>query len=96
VHWVAYDIPATINEITEGISIEDIGGKNGTSESGNQGYDGPCPPQNSGPHRYIHHIYALDIPSIGLDTGATKAELLKAIDGHIIGYGQIIGIYEVK
>jgi hypothetical protein len=55
------------------------------------GYGGPCPP--GGTHRYYFKIYALD-KKMGLSAGSTKAQLLKAMEGHVMAEGELIGRYK--
>jgi len=85
-HWVAYDIEPT-SEIPR-----DVGGVGtaGVNTSGGTGYDGPCPP--SGTHRYVHRVYAVDT-ALGLAEGAGKAEVLEAIEGHILAEASLTGLY---
>ncbi len=87
-HWVAFDIPATQSEIAEGAPSPGKGGKNGRGQTG---YTGPCPP--SGTHRYFFTLYALDVETIGLSDGASRADVEKAMTGHIIGQSQLMGRY---
>lgn len=96
VHWVLYDLPAETRELEENIPPDKTlpsGAKQGLSDFGRIGYGGPCPP--SGTHRYFFKIYALDT-KLKLPAGAKKSELLKAMEGHIIGQGQLIGKYKRK
>ncbi|MGD2295867.1 MAG: YbhB/YbcL family Raf kinase inhibitor-like protein [Candidatus Aminicenantes bacterium] len=93
VHWVVFDIPAHVREIPENVPPErelGTGGKQGVNDFGKIGYGGPCPP--SGTHRYYFKLYALD-SVIGLERGATKDDLLKAMEGHILAQGQLMGRY---
>jgi phosphatidylethanolamine-binding protein (PEBP) family uncharacterized protein len=55
------------------------------------GYNGPAPSPGK-PHRYFFHIYALD-RQLGSPPGLTKDELLKAMQGHVLAEGQLIGVY---
>ncbi|MDD5756187.1 MAG: YbhB/YbcL family Raf kinase inhibitor-like protein, partial [bacterium] len=71
----------------EMINNKTIQGKN---DFGNLGYDGPVPPR--GTHRYLFKIYALDI-ELHLNSGASKQQLLKAMEGHILARGELLGIY---
>lgn len=87
-HWVAFDIPANQTEIPEGAQNVERAGQNGARKNG---YTGPCPP--SGTHHYVFKLYALDIPLLGLNEGATKAQVMTAIQGHILAQGQLIGLY---
>jgi hypothetical protein len=54
------------------------------------GYGGPCPP--GGTHRYYFKLYALDT-ELDLDSGATKDQLLEAMQGHILAEAQLMGTY---
>jgi hypothetical protein len=94
VHWVIYDIQPTIIGLSEGVStnatVEGVGvqGVNGSRRSG---YSGPCPPRGK-PHRYYFKLYALD-KVLNLAPGINKAELEKALRGHILAEGQLMGSY---
>jgi len=58
------------------------------------GYDGPCSPWNDEiVHRYIFTVYALDVPSLGLDGKFGGPEALKAMEGHILAKGEWLGLY---
>lgn len=88
-HWVLYDIPADATGLPEG------GGGLGTrglNDFGDLGYDGPAPPPGHGVHHYHLKVYALD-RTLDLDPGATKADLLQAMKGHVLGKGELIGTY---
>jgi Raf kinase inhibitor-like YbhB/YbcL family protein len=93
VHWVIYDIPSHVAQLAESIppqrELQD-GTKQGRNDFGKIGYGGPCPP--GGTHRYFFKIYALD-QMLGLDSGATKAQLLKAMEDSILAQGQLMGKY---
>jgi len=96
VHWVCYDIAPTCDSLDENIPIADSlprGGKQGMNDFGKFGYGGPCPP--SGIHRYFFKVYALDIV-LGLPAGKSKKELEKAMKGHIVGQGELVGKYSRK
>ncbi|MEW5870118.1 MAG: YbhB/YbcL family Raf kinase inhibitor-like protein [Chloroflexota bacterium] len=94
VHWVLYNIPPDLPGLPEGIaktaSVEGTGqqGNNGFRKAG---YGGPCPPKGK-PHRYFFKLYALDTV-LGLEAGASKADLEKAMQGHILAQGQLMGLY---
>ncbi len=100
VHWVIYDIPANLSGLPEGVGrtpepAEVPGARQGINSwpTDNLGYRGPAPPPGSGPHRYFFKLYALD-SRLDLPAGATKAELIKAISGHVVGESQLFGVYE--
>jgi len=93
VHWVLYNLPADNIGVVENVPATEslkAGGFQGKNDFGKMGYGGPCPP--SGSHRYFFRIYALD-GELPLKAGATKAELMKAMEGHIVLQGQLIGTY---
>lgn len=87
VHWIIWNTPATTTEIKEG---EGISYPQGSNDFGKQRYGGPCPP--SGTHRYFFKLYALDT-ELNLQPGATKQDLLEAMEGHIIEKAELIGKY---
>jgi hypothetical protein len=94
VHWVLFNLPADTRELAEKIPADKTlanGAKQGTSDFGSIGYGGPCPP--SGTHRYFFKIYALD-KEVDLPAGANKRQLVKAMEGHILDEGQVIGKYK--
>ncbi len=91
VHWVLYDIPASVNTILgAGAGIPE-GAREGTNDWKRRGYGGPCPPV--GRHRYFFKLYALDT-KLGDKAALTKAELEKAMDGHVLERAELIGTYE--
>ena len=93
VHWVLYNLPADNIGLVENVPASEnlkAGGFQGKNDFGKIGYGGPCPP--SGTHRYFFKIYALD-SELSLKAGATKAELMKAMEGHIVLEGQLMGTY---
>jgi Raf kinase inhibitor-like YbhB/YbcL family protein len=89
-HWVVFNIPENLTRIGEGEEPKE--GVPGNNSWGNTGYGGPCPPEESGPHRYFFKVYALD-SSLRLQKGATKKEILDAMQGHIVAKGELMGKY---
>jgi hypothetical protein len=93
VHWVLFNLPGSTQELHEVIPPEKElknGAKQGRNDFRKIGYGGPCPP--GGTHRYYFKLYALDA-ALNLPPGATKAELLTAIEGHILAQGRLTGKY---
>ena len=93
VHWVYYDIPAGTEGLPENVATDDRraeGGTQGINDFRKIGYGGPCPP--GGTHRYYFKLYALDT-TLNLSPGATKKQVLKAMENHIIGQTQLMGKY---
>jgi hypothetical protein len=94
VHWVLYDLPASEKGLPEGVPVNQMiagSGAQGSNSSRKNGYSGPCPPGGA-PHRYYFKLYVLDV-ELGLAPGATKADLEKAMQGHILAQGQLMGRY---
>jgi Raf kinase inhibitor-like YbhB/YbcL family protein len=85
-HWVVWNIPPSTTKIAE----HSVPGTEGLNGGRNSGYTGPCPP--SGTHRYFFKVYALDI-ELKLGAKTTKRDLEKAIQNHILGKGELIGLY---
>lgn len=94
VHWVVFNIPPETRELSENFPSDETlpdGTRQGLTDFGKTGYGGPCPP--SGTHRYFFKIYALDT-IIDVVPIADKKKLLKAMEGHILGQGQLMGKYK--
>ncbi|MDO9186344.1 MAG: YbhB/YbcL family Raf kinase inhibitor-like protein [Bacteroidia bacterium] len=87
-HWVAWNITPT-KSIPENFK----GGKQGMNGANQTGYVGPCPP--TGKHHYHFNVYALDT-ELSLSKNTNKDELEKAMEGHILSEGNLIGLYERK
>src|SRR5512143_1842292 len=88
VHWVVWNIDPTTNEIKE--NTVPSGALQGINDFRRHDYGGPCPP--SGTHHYFFKLYALDMV-LNLGQKANKAELERAMKGHIITQGELIGLY---
>ena len=86
VHWVVFNIP-----VAEHIAENSILGKQGYNDFGRNDWGGPCPP--SGTHRYFFKIYALD-STLNLKEGSKKQEVEKAMQGHLLGQAELIGLYK--
>jgi Raf kinase inhibitor-like YbhB/YbcL family protein len=93
VHWVVYNIPVTAGSFPENVpkteSLSD-GTVQGINDFKRYGYGGPCPP--GGTHRYYFKVYALDMV-MKAGPGLTKKKLLREMEGHILGQGELMGTY---
>jgi Raf kinase inhibitor-like YbhB/YbcL family protein len=91
VHWVVFNIPPSMSEIAVGMTA----GTPGANGAGKQQYAAPCPPKEYEPstHRYFFKLYALD-SSLSLQAGATKQDVEKSMDGHILEQAELIGLYK--
>jgi Raf kinase inhibitor-like YbhB/YbcL family protein len=107
-HWVVFNLAPGVRALNEGIppeatiapavaaTPESADGKppkarQGTNDFGKIGYGGPCPP--GGTHRYFFRLYALDI-QLELGSSTTRSQVLKAIEGHILAEGRLMGKYK--
>jgi Raf kinase inhibitor-like YbhB/YbcL family protein len=93
VHWVLYNLPADARALPEAVPSDPEladGSRHGQNSGRRLGYAGPCPP--SGTHRYFFKLYALDT-ALALDPGANKEQVLKAMEGHILGQAEVMGVY---
>ena len=98
-HWVIFNLPPDARGLPEAVPKDEtlangaLQGKTGSGGIGYPtGYFGPCPPKGS-PHHYRFTVYALDT-SLDLAAGASKDQLLQAMQGHILGQAQLVGIYQ--
>jgi len=91
-HWIVYNIPASITMIPEGGNDVGIVGKN---SRGTSVYTGPCPPTGYKPteHRYVFHLFALDT-RLAVLAGATKEEIEKLMEGHVLSQAEYTGRYD--
>lgn len=89
VHWVVFNISAKTKVIKE----NSVPGEQGKNDFGKNKYGGPSPP--SGTHRYFFKVYALDT-KLYLDNQATKHDVEKEMQGHILGKAELIGVYSRK
>lgn len=92
VHWVLYNLPPAAGSLAAGIEAHELppGTLVGINDRKNVGYNGPCPPV--GTHRYFHKLYAIDTVLPDLNA-PTKAEVLAHIEGHVLAYAELIGLY---
>ncbi len=99
VHWLAYDIPAGVTELREGLPTEPSlpdpkGVKQGANSMGSTGYTGPKPPVEDGAHHYHFQVFALDVPSLDLPPAADRAAVLDAMQAHVLAAGEIVGTFD--
>ncbi len=92
VHWVLFNIPIDVRGLEEGLPAQEIlpnDAQQGLNDSKQVGYGGPCPPPGK-PHRYYFTLYALD-HELNLKPRATKAQVVAAMKGHVLGEAQVMG-----
>jgi len=95
VHWVLCGLPATLRELAGNVPVAEhlsSGGKQGRNDFRRIGYGGPMPPPGKA-HRYFFKLYALDA-ALELQPGFRKADLVKAMEGHVLAEAQLMGTYQ--
>lgn len=88
-HWILFDIPSGARQLDAGTSI----GIAGTNGFGQANYQGPCPPIGRGTHHYFFTLYALDVSTLNLKSGVSRRQVEAAINNHVVGQAQLIGLY---
>ena len=94
-HWVLFNLPADSCGLSEAVPTQPQlpdGSLQGENDFGKIGYGGPCPPPGR-PHRYQFTLYALD-QTLDLKAGASKKQVIDAMQGHILAQGRLTGIYQ--
>jgi Raf kinase inhibitor-like YbhB/YbcL family protein len=101
VHWVIYKIPADVSALPEGVPaspristpVTALQGLNSWTGGRTTGYRGPAPPPGHGRHHYHFQVYALDA-ELNIAPGLDKRQLLKAMQGHVLATGELVGTYQ--
>lgn len=88
VHWVLYNIPASVRSLEAGTSSHTFGSRTG----GAQAYGGPMPPPGHGAHRYYFWLIALNA-DLQLEPGLTMGQFLTRAEPNIIGMNRLVGTY---
>jgi Raf kinase inhibitor-like YbhB/YbcL family protein len=97
-HWLVWNIPATTRMLPEGVPKGDLkDGSHQTSATGDGVYRGPGAPANGPYHHYVFEVFALDtkvdIPANAADPFDTRAKVLAAIQGHVLGKAVYLGFF---
>jgi Raf kinase inhibitor-like YbhB/YbcL family protein len=88
-HWVLFDLPASTAALPPAASV----GTAGKNDFDKVAWSGPCPPPGKGPHRYFFKLFALDLEKLGPKEGAPRDEVEKAMKGHVLGRGELVGTF---
>ncbi|GGA71322.1 UPF0098 protein [Edaphobacter acidisoli] len=94
IHWVIYNLSAETRGLARGVVAKEMlpdGSRQGVNSGDKVGYYGPCPPGHS-QHRYFFTVYALD-QVLALPSGADESQVSKAMHGHVLAQGQLMGKY---
>jgi Raf kinase inhibitor-like YbhB/YbcL family protein len=96
VHWAIWNMPVLV-KVPEGVPkggeiINPFPARQGTNSGRGLGYDGPFPPKGHGTHHYHFKVYILD-GHLDLRPGATVAELVRAMEGHVLQRGEAVATY---
>ena len=100
VHWLIYNLPGEMRELPESIPpdspLTEFGGaRQGRTSNGTIGYFGPRPPTQDGAHHYHFQVFCLD-SYVDLESGADREQLIKAMAGHVLAKGELVGTYEAE
>lgn len=100
VHWVAWNIPAAVTQLPEGVQeqprlTEPDGVLQGHTTRGTTGWTGPHPPVGDAPHHYHFQVLALD-RMLDVPWGAERDQVLDAMKGHVLAKGELVGTYAQK
>lgn len=93
-HWIVYDIPPTANGIARGAAASEETFVPGDSGIDKLAYHGPCAEPGAKAHHFLFMVYALDLPPGTLPPGLTKAEFVKAIQGHNVAEASVSARYQ--
>jgi Raf kinase inhibitor-like YbhB/YbcL family protein len=88
---VLADIPASIRELPENFQVGSLG-VSANSGFRRPGYAGPCPP--TGVHHYHFKLMALDVETLGVAQGVPRADVEKAMAGHVLATAETVGLYQ--
>jgi len=98
-HWVLFNLPPDTTRLPRAVDVRTEFADHvpppceGKNDFDDVGYGGPCPPPGDAAHDYVFQLYALDT-AIDLDDGAPKAEVLRAMEGHVLADAQRVGTYK--
>jgi len=97
-HWIAFNIPATANEMPRGAGRDSsqlpVGTVQGQNDFQDSGYGGACPPQGSGPHHYRFTVWALDTASLPFGADVTGSTIEPALKQHALAQATLTAIYQ--
>ena len=89
VHWLVYGIPGHVHSTDS--NLNDF--RQRVNDRGQVGFAPAAPPRGDNFHRYVFQLLALDT-ELCLPVGRDYERLLAALAGHVIAWGELIGIYQ--
>ena len=97
-HWVMFDISSGVNELKEDAgnlkkNLAPKGSIQSVTDYGKPGFGGACPPQGDKPHRYVFTVYALNVPTLGVDAKSSPAMVGFMLNQHMISKASLIAYY---
>ena len=97
-HWLIFNMPATVTSLPANAGKADGGGApkgsiQSTTDFGQPGYGGPCPPPGDTPHRYIFTVYALKVDQLPLKQDATGAMVGFYLNQNKLATASLTGYY---
>ncbi len=96
VHWVI-SLPELFEGLSEGASGKDLprGAREALNDANTIGYYGPRPPEGHGVHHYHFQLFAID-KKLDLSETSNRSKILASIEGHVVGFAELIGTFETK
>lgn len=97
-HWLLYNLPGDLRELPASIApdpeLSKLGGAlQGRASNGTIGYFGPRPPTQDSAHHYHFEVFCLG-SYLDVGPGADRDQLIKAMTGHVLAKGELVGLYE--
>lgn len=89
VHWLVYDVPADVCSL-DGATAQ--GFKQGNNSLLQRGFTGAAPPPGHGLHHYHFQVIALNV-ELALEDGAGRDAVVAAMQGHVLAWGELVGVY---
>lgn len=98
-HWLVFDIPANVLELVSNagnvaLNLAPNGAIQSITDYGSNGYGGPCPPEGHGLHQYIITVYALSVPTLGLDANTNPAVVGYYLNNNVLGKASLVAYYQ--
>jgi Raf kinase inhibitor-like YbhB/YbcL family protein len=93
-HWCAYDIPAKMTTLKEGVSGETTQFRQTKNDAGDPGYAPPCPPKGESTHHYKFSVWALDVDQLDVSKNASYDRVREEAKGHKLAGARLTGLFE--
>ena len=96
-HWMMYDIPSSVTSLSSGAGNKGgalpSGARQGMTDSGVRGWEGPCPPPGDDPHRYVFTVFALSVEKLEVRENATSAMIGFNLNANMLAKASFTAIF---